>query len=61
MELYNIYHTIDGNAVDGTDQAQYSPYSNETVDGYMDQALASADLEESYKLWQKASGTERPE
>lgn len=54
MELYNIYHTIDGNAVDGTDQAQYSPYSNETVDGYMDQALASADLEESYKLWQKA-------
>lgn len=54
MELYNIYHTIDGNVVDGTDQAQYSPYSNETVDGYMDQALASADLEESYKLWQKA-------
>lgn len=54
MELYNIYHTIDGNAVNGTDQAQYSPYSNETVDGYMDQALASADLEESYKLWQKA-------
>lgn len=54
MELYNIYHTIDGNVVDGTDQAQYSPYSNETVDGYMNQALASADLEESYKLWQKA-------
>ena len=49
MELYNIYHTIDG-----TDSAEYSPYSNSTVDGYMDQALASGDLEESYALWQKA-------
>lgn len=46
MELYNIYHTIDG-----TDSAEYSPYSNSTVDGYMDQALASNDLEESYELW----------
>lgn len=49
MELYNIYHTIEG-----TDSAQYSPYSNATVDGYMDQALASSDLETSYELWQKA-------
>ena len=46
MEFYNIYHTIDG-----TDSAEYSPYSNSTVDGYMDQALASNDLEESYELW----------
>ncbi len=49
MELYNIYHTIEG-----TGSAQYSPYSNETVDSYMDQALASSDLEESYSLWQQA-------
>ena len=49
MELYNIYHTIEG-----TGSAQYSPYSNETVDQLMDQALASSDLEESYQLWQQA-------
>lgn len=49
MELYNIYHTIEG-----TDSAQYSPYSNAAVDSYMDQALASSDLETSYELWQKA-------
>lgn len=53
MELYNIYHTMD----DGL--ADYSPYANETVDSYMDQALACPDLEESYGLWKKAqwSGT----
>ena len=49
MELYNIYHTIEG-----TDSARYSPYSNPLVDEYMDQALACSDLEESYGLWQKA-------
>ncbi len=49
MELYNIYHTIEG-----TDSAEYSPYSNSTVDEYMDQALACGDLEESYRLWQQA-------
>ena len=49
MELYNIYHTIQG-----TDSAEYSPYSNPTVDDYMDQALASSDLEESYELWKLA-------
>ena len=49
MELYNIYHTIDG-----TGSAEYSPYSNPAVDNYMDQALASSDLEASYELWQKA-------
>lgn len=49
MELYNIYHTIGD-----TGSAQYSPYSNPTVDGYMDEALASADLEQSYELWRKA-------
>ncbi len=54
MELYNIYHTIEGNTVDGTDLAQYSPYANETVDTYMDQALAESDLEEAYTLWQQA-------
>lgn len=49
MELYNLYHTIGD-----TGLAQYSPYSNSTVDAYMDQALASTDLETSYDLWQKA-------
>lgn len=49
MELYNIYHTIGD-----TGSAQYSPYSNPTVDGYMDEALMSADLEQSYELWRKA-------
>ena len=48
MELYNIYHSIDGVS------ATYSPYKNETVDSYMDQALQSSDLEASYELWQKA-------
>lgn len=49
MELYNIYHTMAD-----TGLAEYSPYSNETVDSYMDQALATGDLEESYELWKKA-------
>lgn len=49
MELYNIYHTMEGK-----EYAQYSPYSNGTVDEYMDQALACSDLEESYELWKKA-------
>lgn len=49
MELYNIYHTMADTGV-----AEYSPYYNETVDRYMDEALASSDLEESYELWKKA-------
>ena len=49
MELYNIYHTMEE-----TGTAEYSPYANETVDKYMDQALESSDLEESYELWKKA-------
>lgn len=49
MELYNIYHTMPD-----TGTALYSPYSNPTVDAYMDQALQCSDLEESYELWQKA-------
>lgn len=49
MELYNIYHTMPD-----TGTALYSPYSNPTVDSYMDQALRCADLEDSYELWQKA-------
>lgn len=47
MELYNIYHTIDG-------LAAYSPYANETVDRYMDRALQSGSLEEAYELWRQA-------
>ncbi len=49
MELYNIYHTAGE-----TDRAEYSPYSNSTVDAYMDEALRADDLEASYELWQKA-------
>lgn len=49
MELYNIYHTDPD-----TGTAQYSPYANEKVDQYMDEALQCADLEESYELWKKA-------
>ncbi len=49
MELYNIYHTAAGGSY-----ARYSPYSNETVDSLMDQALACSDLEESYELWKQA-------
>lgn len=49
MELYNIYHTMAD-----TGLAEYSPYANERLDAYMDEALASNDLEESYKLWQQA-------
>lgn len=49
MELYNIYHT-------GADSgsADYSPYANETVDKYMDEALQADDLKTSYDLWKKA-------
>lgn len=49
MELYNIYHTMQD-----TGLAEYSPYANEAVDRYMDEALASSDLEQSYELWKKA-------
>ena len=48
MELYNIYHTLEG----GT--AEYSPYANAAVDQYMDEALAATSLEDSYELWKKA-------
>ena len=51
MELYNLYHS-QGAGQDRT--AQYSPYLNAAVDEYMGQALASTDLEESYRLWQLA-------
>ena len=49
MELYNIYHTMAK-----TGLAEYSPYANQTVDRYMDEALAESDLEASYELWKKA-------
>ena len=48
MELYNLYHSME----DGL--AEYSPYYNEVVDSYMDQALACNDMETSYELWKKA-------
>ena len=49
MELYNIYHTAPGKTLAG-----YSPYANENVDRYMDEAMSCSDLEESYELWKKA-------
>lgn len=47
MEFYNIYHTVG-------ETAEYSPYANEKVDQYMDEALSAGSLEESYELWKKA-------
>ncbi len=49
MELYNIYHTKQDTGLAG-----YSPYASETVDAYMDGALAAGDTEQSYALWQQA-------
>lgn len=49
MELYNIYHTVPGG-----EYAEYSPYTNASVDKYMDEALKSSNLEESYELWKKS-------
>lgn len=51
MELYNIYHSLEGR---GIGQAEYSPYTNKQVDQYMDQALSTGSLEDSYELWKKA-------
>ena len=51
MELYNIYHSVDSSPVK---MAEFSPYKNETVNKYMDDALAANSLEESYDLWKKA-------
>lgn len=51
MEVYNIYHSLPER---GIGMAEYSPYQNEAVDGYMDAALAANGLEASYELWQKA-------
>lgn len=49
MELYHIYHTEEE-----TGLAAYSPYANAKVDEYMDQALASREMEEANELWKKA-------
>lgn len=49
MELYNIYHTMEGE-----ETAEYSPYANKKVDDYMDEALKCPSLDESYELWKKA-------
>ena len=51
MELYNMYHT-DENSDLG--YARYSPYANDTVDGYMDMAMAATDTDEAAELWKKA-------
>lgn len=49
MELYQLHHTQSESGL-----ALYTPYASEAVDRYMDEALASRDLEQAYTLWQKA-------
>lgn len=49
MELYNLYHTAADSAY-----ALYSPYSNQTVDNYMDMALQESDVEQMNELFKKA-------
>lgn len=49
MEFYNIYHSMKD-----TGLALYSPYANQRVDRYMDEALAEKDVEKSNELWRKA-------
>lgn len=49
MELYNLYHTRPE-----TGRAEYSPYANESVDRYMEEALQAKELQDAYRLWQKA-------
>jgi len=45
-ELYNLYHSR-GNC-------NFSRYTNAAVDGYLEAALATPTIEESFLLWQKA-------
>lgn len=49
MEFYHIYHTVEESGLAG-----YSPYANLQADAYMDQALASNDVEEANRLWKLA-------
>lgn len=49
MELYNLYHTMEESGL-----ADYSPYVNSRVDGYMDEALAANALDEANRLWKLA-------
>lgn len=49
MELYNLYHTMEESGL-----ADYSPYANSRVDGYMDEALAANALDEANRLWKLA-------
>lgn len=49
MELYNLYHTMEESGL-----ADYSPYANPRVDGYMDEALAANALDEANRLWKLA-------
>ncbi len=51
MELYNLYHSQPDHP---SHWAEFSPYKNDRVDRYMDQALESDSLDESYELWKKA-------
>lgn len=52
VEVYELHYF--------TGWGNYSCYENETVDAYLDQALAQTDVEASYEFWKKAmwDGTE---
>lgn len=52
VEVYELHYS--------TGWGNYSCYENETVDAYLDQALAQTDVEASYEFWKKAmwDGTE---
>jgi peptide/nickel transport system substrate-binding protein len=46
VELYSLYHSAGS--------GNFACYDNATIDGYLDAALATATIEESFLLWQKA-------
>ncbi|MBU0681983.1 MAG: ABC transporter substrate-binding protein [Proteobacteria bacterium] len=50
LELYKLYHS------NGPEPLYWNAgfYANPTVDGYLDQAMAAASIEEAIPLWQKA-------
>ena len=46
MELFNLYHS--------KGSSNFACYSSATIDGYLEAALATPSVEESFPLWQKA-------
>jgi peptide/nickel transport system substrate-binding protein len=46
VELYSLYHS--------TGSANFACYANDSIDKHLDDALATAKVEDSYPLWQQA-------